>query len=944
MRARLLLIPFILSAPALAQEGPVVAENSMSEQAAAARSRDLSQLPMDGGWTYGELLDKALTGDFRANMLAGEYWMGLYYLNRGDLPLACMENMQRFFREAADKSGHPAPKLMMADPYGIFGIFKTEPMQPEHAKWLAGCRKLAEQGDTDAVTALYTVTDLPEADLKRYLAPLEKKAAKGDQDALAQLAFIRVDWLKEDPAQVLDSLLKHRKNAHPALLARMGELALSLSKSAAGNDLRKKEWLDLARQTLAPAAGKGHATAMRLMEGMPEKDKSYLPALLARGDLETLLAQISGAMKKKSPADGTMLQAFFDKAREMGSHNAYAWYAQLISEAKPPREQELQKAAKDLLALHDERGMPFLKEPLSLPQKKLNQLPPYAKTHKELELASQLGDADSSVQLGEMWKEEFANTMDSVGKAHEAQENMRTWYKQAAEEGHPLAKLRMAQLEDPDLMDKPSAEPARSLLNDCIAKAASGDFITLKGISEYVTPEQWDALTATLRQKAQAGDARSQADLAYLMLFSYRSEEAGYPEALAWARLSAGQGDPCGMYVLGRALIYEFGLEKRMAEGDSWMFRAALKGHVDAADMWSANNENLQPYSAMIHGLAARGHIPSLLFLANQTAYPQQAAEQASSSGDAPSGGYQAATLSGDTATRNMISTHSAVSGGAIPVSTTKNGALPPWIQNQAQENNAAASDIDPGAIPPWLTESGQERSVPAPNAINPEAVAFWEQAAELGSLTALDELANYYETVAANVKDPAERQQLFASAMTAATALVKKQDVRGLKRLARYYEQGTGVQPNRELHKDYVLKAAETRDPEALVEKARLLIKGEDIEPDPKAALDILTRLEQNQTRAVPGLYFLLGYLHEEGLGTPQDTALAYQFYIKGAEQQDSKAMNNLGSMYERGMGVAKDLAEAQKWYEQAGTLGNEDARANVDRVKEKIKKTGGK
>lgn len=35
-------------------------------------------------------------GDFRANMLAGEYWMGLYYLNRGDLPLACLEHMQHF--------------------------------------------------------------------------------------------------------------------------------------------------------------------------------------------------------------------------------------------------------------------------------------------------------------------------------------------------------------------------------------------------------------------------------------------------------------------------------------------------------------------------------------------------------------------------------------------------------------------------------------------------------------------------------------------------------------------------------------------------------------------------------------------------------------------------------------------------------------------------------
>lgn len=67
----------------------------------------------------------------------------------------------------------------------------------------------------------------------------------------------------------------------------------------------------------------------------------------------------------------------------------------------------------------------------------------------------------------------------------------------------PPARLRLAQMENPDLMDKPSAEPARTLLNDCLAKAAAGDFITLKGISEYVTPEQWEQLTATLRKKAR---------------------------------------------------------------------------------------------------------------------------------------------------------------------------------------------------------------------------------------------------------------------------------------------------------------------------------------------------------------------------------------------------------------------------------------------------------
>lgn len=927
MRARLLLIPFIFSVPVHAQDVPSQAGANSPVQMEQVPVRDLSLLPMDGGWTYGELLDKAATGDFRANMLAGEYWMGLYYLNRGDLPLACLEHMQHFFRDAATASGHPAPRLMMTDPYGIFGIFKAQPMQPEHAEWLEACRKLAGKGDMDAVTALYTVTDLPEAELRLYLAPLEKKAASGDQDALAQLAFIKVDWLKEDPAAVLDSLMKHRKNAKPVLLARMGELAHFLAKTAAPDHPRRKEWQELAFAALSKAAEAGHATAITMLPTLPEEIRGelkheYLTELLERGDLPTMLSLIARGASGTLKLESGQVKRICDQARKLGSNNAYAWYAQWISEQKPPQEQELRKAALDLLALHDERGMPFLKEPLTLPQKKLNQLPPYAKTHKELELASQLGDADSSVQLGELWKEELANTMDSVGKAHEARENMRTWYKQAAEEGHPLARLRLAQMEDPELMDRPAMEPAKTLLNDCLAKAASGDFITLRGISEYVTPEQWEELTASLRKKAQEGDARSQADLAYLMLFSYRSEESGYPEALAWARLSAGQGDPCGMYVLGRALIYEFGLEKRMAEGDSWMFRGALKGHVDAADMWSSNNENLQPYSAMMHGLAARGHIPSLLFLANQAAYPQNL-EEAAAQGI------------------RQNSAHSPYQ----QVKLTLNGAdedTPPWLKKPGAKDKAQDTLTDAGAVPPWMTPSGKERQAPAPQAINPEAVKLWEQAVELGSLTALDELANYYETVAGNMKDPAERQQLLASAMTAATALVKKEDVRGLKRLARYYEQGIGVQPNKELHKDYVLKAAETKDPEALVEKARLLIKGEDMEPDPKAALDILTRLEQNQTHAVPGMYFLLGYLHEEGLGIPQDTALAYQFYMKGAEQDDAKSMNNLGSMYERGTGVAKDLAEAQKWYEQAAELGNEDARANVERVKEKIKKKG--
>jgi len=82
MRARLLLIPFIFSVPAYGQDISSDAAANPPGQVKYAPVRNLSQLPMDGGWTYGEVLDKAAAGDFRANMLAGEYWMGLYYLNR----------------------------------------------------------------------------------------------------------------------------------------------------------------------------------------------------------------------------------------------------------------------------------------------------------------------------------------------------------------------------------------------------------------------------------------------------------------------------------------------------------------------------------------------------------------------------------------------------------------------------------------------------------------------------------------------------------------------------------------------------------------------------------------------------------------------------------------------------------------------------------------------
>ena len=63
----------------------------------------------------------------------------------------------------------------------------------------------------------------------------------------------------------------------------------------------------------------------------------------------------------------------------------------------------------------------------------------------------------------------------------------------------------------------------------------------------------------------------------------------------------------------------------------------------------------------------------------------------------------------------------------------------------------------------------------------------------------------------------------------------------------------------------------------------------------------------------------WLLGIMHDQGQGVPQDDAEAVKWYRLAAEQGDAEAQNNLGVMYAKGQGVPQDDAEAMKWYRLA-------------------------
>jgi TPR repeat protein len=74
-----------------------------------------------------------------------------------------------------------------------------------------------------------------------------------------------------------------------------------------------------------------------------------------------------------------------------------------------------------------------------------------------------------------------------------------------------------------------------------------------------------------------------------------------------------------------------------------------------------------------------------------------------------------------------------------------------------------------------------------------------------------------------------------------------------------------------------------------------------------------------------------LLGDCYEEGIGVPQDYALAMKWYRLAADAGNPAAMENLGMLHDDGRGVSQDHAEAMKWYRKAADVGHPSAMNNI-------------
>ena len=164
------------------------------------------------------------------------------------------------------------------------------------------------------------------------------------------------------------------------------------------------------------------------------------------------------------------------------------------------------------------------------------------------------------------------------------------------------------------------------------------------------------------------------------------------------------------------------------------------------------------------------------------------------------------------------------------------------------------------------------------------EALAAWRKASDKGSTSAMVELGVALATGAGVVRDEAQARMLFERAANAGNP-------RGVTNLA------------------------------ALSGSAA----------NPAQARALLSRTAETNAEA----QYQLGMLLAEGQGGAKDDASARIQFEKAAAQNHPAALERMGAFAQAGRGGPKDSTLAKSYYERGAALGNDDAKAALERLK---------
>ena len=172
---------------------------------------------------------------------------------------------------------------------------------------------------------------------------------------------------------------------------------------------------------------------------------------------------------------------------------------------------------------------------------------------------------------------------------------------------------------------------------------------------------------------------------------------------------------------------------------------------------------------------------------------------------------------------------------------------------------------------------------------------------------------------------------QQIPAAVAAFRKAADKGSTSAMVELGVMYAAGTGVPKDDAQARGYFERAAKAGNASGAMKLATLPGAAGGAS-DPAQTRAMLARAaDANSAEA----QFQLGLMMAQGVGGPQDDVGARAMFEKAAAQNHPGALEWMGSFAINGRGGPKDEAAAKGYYERAAALGNEDAKAALERLK---------
>ncbi len=199
------------------------------------------------------------------------------------------------------------------------------------------------------------------------------------------------------------------------------------------------------------------------------------------------------------------------------------------------------------------------------------------------------------------------------------------------------------------------------------------------------------------------------------------------------------------------------------------------------------------------------------------------------------------------------------------------------------------------------------------------KAKEWYEKAAELGNVTAIENIGLMYEDGKGVEQDYAKAMEWYMKASDAGSA-------ESMRRIAMMYCDGLGVEQNYYITLEWFEKSAVAGNAESMYTLGMAYYNGTVVSVDTVKAMEWF---EKAAEQGHPGAARSIGYGYLKGIGVEKNSTKAVEWYEKAVDLGLAEAAGDLCLAYLEGQGVEKNFEKAKEWYEKAVELGGENARA---------------